>query len=80
MAERPNVLPPVTGRELAVVLKARPSSPTKLDYRDVNFEVSWLARLRLCDLDTKRLIAGARREIATSYALLAEIDRILALR
>ncbi len=61
-------------------LKARPSSPTKLDYRQLDFEVSALARLRLCDQDTKRLIAGAKREIATSYALLAEIDRVLALR
>jgi CRP/FNR family transcriptional regulator, nitrogen fixation regulation protein len=34
------VLPPVTGRELAVAdLEARPSSPTKLDYRHLDFEV-----------------------------------------
>ena len=34
------MLPPVTGRELAVAdLEARPSSPTKLDYRHLDFEV-----------------------------------------
>lgn len=81
MAERPTALPPVTGRELAVAdLTARASSPKKFDYRDFDFKLSALARLRLCDQDTKRLVVGARREVATSYALLAEIDRILALR
>ena len=61
-------------------LEAGQSSPTKPDYRDIDFEVSALARLRLCNQDTKRVIAGARHEITTSYALLAEIDRMLALR
>ena len=59
-------------------LKARPSSPTKLDYRQLDFEVSELVRLKLCNQDTKRLIAGARHEITTSYALMTEVDRILA--
>jgi hypothetical protein len=61
-------------------LEARPSLLIKLDYRDFDFKLSALVRLRLCDQDTKRLIVGARREVATSYALLAEVARMLALR
>jgi hypothetical protein len=61
-------------------LEARPSLLTKLDYRDFDFKLSALVRLRLCDQDTKRLIVGVRREVATSYALLAEVVRMLALR
>ncbi|MFY9839219.1 MAG: hypothetical protein WAK55_22635 [Xanthobacteraceae bacterium] len=53
-------------------------SPTKFDYRHLDFKVSELARLRLCNQDTKRLIAGARHEITTSNALLTKVDRILA--
>ena len=54
-----------------------PSSP-----RSREFDPDWLslARIRQYNEDTKQLIAGAKREISTSYAILAEIDRILARR
>jgi hypothetical protein len=54
--------------------------PRKFTSREINFEVSWLARMRQCEQDTKLLIAGARREVASAYELLAEIDQLLARR
>ena len=60
--------------------EARPSSPTKLDDRRLDFAVSTLAWMRQCNQDTKQQIAGTKHEIATSHALLTEVDRVLARR
>ena len=58
--------------------QAQRSLPRKLNGREFDFDVSSIARMRQCNQDTMRLIAGGKREVATSYALLAELDRILA--
>ena len=58
----------------------KPSLPRKLNRREMDSDVSSIARMRQCNQDTKQLIAGARHEAATSWGLLAEIDRILARR
>jgi hypothetical protein len=52
--------------------------PRSLNRRERDFDVSSLARMRESAKDTKRLIAGAKHEIGTSYALLDKIDRLLA--
>jgi hypothetical protein len=56
------------------------SSPKKRNDNQLELEVLTIARLRRCNHDTKQLIASAKHELATSYMLLAKIDRILAWR
>jgi hypothetical protein len=63
------------------MIEKRPhQSWSKLDARDRDFHCREFARLGQAERDTKTQIAIARREIATSHKLMAEIDRILALK
>lgn len=52
--------------------------PFDLDVRDPNFALIYnvWAFQTLCDI--QELVAGAKREIATSRALMAGVDRLLA--
>lgn len=48
--------------------------------RHVDIALVAIARMRLCNQDTRDLIEGAKLDIALSYALMAEVDLLLAHR